>query len=763
MKKWLFSLILLLATSFTYAQNNLIGQVVNAETGEALQHAHIYIKELNRGLLSNDTGFFFLKEIESNKLSVYISYVGFTEFNQQIDLSIGNTYSFPLSPSAFTSSTYVVTATRNKQEVSMIPARVDVIDEERIKSQSASNTDNYLQSVSGIYVNRSGGIFSRNASVSLRGLSSSARTLILLDGVPLNHASGGTINWHMIPVQDIRKIEIIKGPASAIYGMHAMGGVINILTNSPESGLGAEAEFGFGNFNTSAHRITVSNLHEFNKKNLYWSFNVSNKKGDGYFVTPDNLLDWYDAPLSIRETKASIKVGSKLSPSSHIENNFFYYDDIRFSGNEFYEPRGSFEKFNTLQNSLNYSSLFGKTQIDVVAFAHQENYYRLNENINNTELYKLSETFHKKDDIGLFLKVNRRFFKNHILTSGIDLKEGLYDGKVIYRTTTDILNYQGNMLFAGIYAQDEFSLWKNRLSFNLGLRFDHVVFSDGAFGVENPTGETGFIDNESEKYSTKNWQSFSPKVGFRYKFWKSNSFYASVSKGFMPPKTDDLVRSGKISKGFKIANSELQAETLTNYEAGFSLNPSKKINIKTSFYKSFGKNFLYLLQTGDSIDMGDDTYRQIYKRRNIAEVEISGFEIDLNYTFSKALNFQANYTFSQPIISAYKDDEQQTNSSLVGKYLAETPFQQVFSSICWNNKIVNTSVSYNLIGKQFADDLNEFELQRYYLIDLRFSRNFGNHISTNLDIQNILNQKYLDRKGNQSIGRFVLLSIQYKI
>ncbi|MBT7993671.1 MAG: TonB-dependent receptor, partial [Bacteroidetes bacterium] len=186
-------------------------------------------------------------------------------------------------------------------------------------------------------------------------------------------------------------------------------------------------------------------------------------------------------------------------------------------------------------------------------------------------------------------------------------------------------------------------------------------------------------------------------------------------------------------------------------------------NIKTSFYKSFGKNFLYLLQTGDSIDMGDDTYRQIYKRRNIAEVEISGFEIDLNYTFSKALNFQANYTFSQPIISAYKDDEQQTNSSLVGKYLAETPFQQVFSSICWNNKIVNTSVSYNLIGKQFADDLNEFELQRYYLIDLRFSRNFGNHISTNLDIQNILNQKYLDRKGNQSIGRFVLLSIQYKI
>jgi iron complex outermembrane receptor protein len=762
MKNCSFVIICILWSISLQAQVVFRGQVTD-ENSQPLSDVHVYFEELKKGTLTNDSGFFFMPVQNVSVLNIQLSHLGYQKIQQKIKLQASSDFIIQLTPKAYTSSTYVITATRNKQEKEMIPASVDIIDQERLESQSASNTDNYLQSVSGVFVNRSGGIFARNASVSLRGLGSSARTLILLDGVPLNHTAGGTINWHMMSVDEIQQIEVIKGPASAVYGMNAMGGVINILTKNPKEGLGAEATFGFGNYNTSSQNLYVHNTHQFKKRKLYWSFNVSNKKGDGYYLIPENLIDWFDAPLAIRESKASVKIGSKLSATSSIENNFFLYDDIRFSGVDYFEPRGSFEKFKHYFNNLTYTKLFGKTFMSVSLFAQREDYYRLNEKINNSDVYKLTETYHIKDDLGIWLKFNRTVFKKHLLTAGIDLKNGLYDGEVIYRTTTDILNYGGNILFTGIYVQDEFSLFKDKLNINMGIRFDHVKFSKGRFSIDDPTGETGFIQNENHTYQTEIWKSVSPKIGINYKLSKNHSVYVSASKGFMPPKTDDLVRSGKISKGFKIANPLLQPETLINYEAGFNSRLGEKLSMNTAVFQSYGTNFMYLMKTGDSIDMGDDTYRQIMTRQNVAEIEIFGVETAFKFDLTKNISLQANYTYNSPKIVDYSKSADVNDASLIGKFLIETPIHQVFSSINWKNKYINTSISCNYIGEQYIDDLNEYRMQDYYLIDIRLNKAFGKHLFLNLDIQNLLNQKYLDRKENQSIGRFILLTIKYKI
>jgi outer membrane receptor for ferrienterochelin and colicin len=68
----------------------------------------------------------------------------------------------------------------------------------------------------------------------MRGSDESARTLVLIDGVPKNKMSGGFVNWSMINSDEVERIEITKGPVSALYGNNAMSGVINIITKEPE-------------------------------------------------------------------------------------------------------------------------------------------------------------------------------------------------------------------------------------------------------------------------------------------------------------------------------------------------------------------------------------------------------------------------------------------------------------------------------------------------------------------------------------------------
>jgi iron complex outermembrane receptor protein len=152
----------------------------------------------------------------------------------------------------------VISATRYQKAVKDIPAKVDVVKKQEIEAMPVLNTDDIFRSVGNIYVNRSWGIFSKNSSVTMRGLSSSARTLILLDGMPLNAAAGGSINWHMIDPDNIAKIEVTKGPNSALYGNNAMGGVINIITKRPIQPLTAQLNIYGGSYNTFGANLLLS-------------------------------------------------------------------------------------------------------------------------------------------------------------------------------------------------------------------------------------------------------------------------------------------------------------------------------------------------------------------------------------------------------------------------------------------------------------------------------------------------------------------------
>ena len=152
----------------------------------------------------------------------------------------------------------IITSTQTIRLLEDIPAQVNIIKSEEIEEFPLSTVDDILKTTANVYVNRSWGIFSKNASVTMRGLESSSRTLILIDGVPKNKISGGSVSWHNVNPDNIERMEIIKGPASALYGNNAMGGVINIITKKPKEKLSALAKAYYGSYNTYGASLNVS-------------------------------------------------------------------------------------------------------------------------------------------------------------------------------------------------------------------------------------------------------------------------------------------------------------------------------------------------------------------------------------------------------------------------------------------------------------------------------------------------------------------------
>jgi len=131
----------------------------------------------------------------------------------------------------------VVTATRSAQSLADAPAAVTVVDEKTIDSKDVSRLGDAIQQVPSLYLQN--GAFgpsqgtSGTSNMSLRGIDQS-KTLILLDGQPIQDASSGKVNWRIPFTDDIERIEVVPGAFSSLYGSNAIGGVINIITKQPD-------------------------------------------------------------------------------------------------------------------------------------------------------------------------------------------------------------------------------------------------------------------------------------------------------------------------------------------------------------------------------------------------------------------------------------------------------------------------------------------------------------------------------------------------
>lgn len=762
-KRNLLIIILIFAGYISRSQCTFEGKISSSEDSKPLANANILIKELNIGAVSNNEGYFKIEGIKEGTYNICVTYIGYEDNCKKMFISDKalNKHSFFLNKKIQNLSDVSITASRNDEDNTEVPASISIIKSYQIAEYPSLNADDILRTVPGIKVDRGNGIYSKNASVTMRGLSGSYRTLVLIDNVPINKSDGGGINWNRINPDNIERIEILKGPNSAIYGGNAMGGVINIITNKPSNKLSVRAKAYYGTYNTFGGDLFLGSSLIKNDKGFYFEAIGNLRKGDGYIIQPDSLLDENCVKTYLSEYTSSLRVGYQFRKNSSLEAEFTYYYDKRGAGYRIFEPEGSYDSYPTMYGRLKFDHVFKKTHLIINAFYQDENYYRQNETVKKqTGKYTLFNTDSKRKDFGLWTNAITTISENQNIIYGIDIKQGNVDGSDIYYTSTDVLTNKGIMNNGALFAQFEQALFKRKFIINAGLRFDVAQYTGGSFNIAEPSVLSDFLMQFCGDYTPSLNTALSPKIGLVYKMMKNSKLYLSYSKGFRAGTLDDMCKNGNITKGIKLANPQLKPETLNNVEFGYSIN-YKGFNIDHSIYYSIGNDFQYFVGTGDSVDTGSDKLKPVLKRENISKVRIYGTEISVSYAFLKYFNVNANYSYCSSTILDF-DTTQYIAKDLNGKFLMQVPPNQFSAGIEFKNRFMNFGFYYYFVDKQWYDDENTIITPAYQGLDFKASARIKDFLYFSLTIQDILNQRYTDNKGYLSPGRFFMGNIVYK-
>lgn len=672
-----------------------------------------------------------------------------------LSLLLATVFSFgQIDQDTITTKEVVVTANRYEKEIDEIPAKIELIKSTEIEQMPVNNLDDVFNSVSNVNVNRSWGPFSKNSSVTMRGLSSSARTLILLDGVPLNVAAGGSVNWHMIDPDNVARIEITKGPNSALYGNNAMGGVINIITKKPNTPLSISSNTYIGSYQTFGQHLRVTGSKIKEDKGLYWGLNGFGRKGNGYFFDTEASRDYTDTTTFIWEYNGGGYLGYQFNGQHKLEVSLDYYDDLRNIGIQVFEKNGNYYKFTNAIIKANYWGRIKGFNITANAYRKQQNYFNQKEKINSGGEYKLVESSSIDIDEGIWIGIDKMISEKNHITFGTDLKHGNTDYQDIYFTSPDEVYYNGDYHFFALFAQDEHD-FNRKFKLVSGLRFDYAHFYNGDFTVKNPSSATAYPRDIYDAYTEQAWSALSFKLAINYKQSEILRHYFSIASGFNPPKLDDLCRSGKISKGIKVANPELKPEKLYNIEAGTFITLDK-LSIEPALYYSRGIDFHYLVNLGENVDLGSEVL-PLLQKQNISDMEIIGAEINVKYQILNNLRLSTNYSYNYSTILKYHSME---GNDLSGKYAVEVPPHQFYAGLFYQFKNLNTSLSYRFTDEQWVDDANTQKVEGYSIFDFKMSYTLKKHFQVYVDIQNLFDVEFVDRKGYPSPGRYVLLGLK---
>lgn len=213
----------------------------------------------------------------------------------------------------------IVTASRVAQPISEAIGSVTVITREEIEARQAQSLQDLLRGEAGVDIANNGGL-GKSSSIFLRG-GNATQTLILVDGVRISAATAGTTSIEFIPVDQIERIEIVRGPRSSLYGSDAIGGVIQIFTRRNS---GMHASVGFGSHNTQEYSAGFGIEHSglrFNANGNYLQSEgfdacVGTYSGGCYTIEPDN--DAY------RNTSGSAHLGYAFGTVADLELSTLY-------------------------------------------------------------------------------------------------------------------------------------------------------------------------------------------------------------------------------------------------------------------------------------------------------------------------------------------------------------------------------------------------------------------------------------------------------
>ncbi len=661
----------------------------------------------------------------------------------------------------------VVTATRTEEPLKTIPGRVEVITREEIKDLPVQTVDEALSYVSGVQVNRQS-LYSHSTTVSMRGLGQEqGRTLVLMDGMPMNSSDTGSVNWNRINLEDIQRIEILKGPAASIYGNNAMGGVINIITQKPTKYFQGMLASQYGSYNDWQLRGSAGFRTSEDKKGLWGRISARYHNASGYKTTPVDERDHFTAKNFINEKTLNGKMGYDFTETNNVELQYTMDNQLVGEGEEIFAYNGVHRGYNTgvIQGRINlaYEGWSGTANV----YFSNTNYARTQEKGDATSDYlELLDEYSRVDsqvnrkEFGILTNISRQWGPN-TFTAGFDFRDGLMDGTDYSRVPdfTFATDY-GKIRNLGAFFQDQIKLFDDKLIILAGLRYDSATTYDGRYDTDIES-----LSDYNASYPSHTWDQWSPRVSAKYFFLDNLSAYLSYGHAFRAPVLDDMYRSGKMRGGSKIANPSLGPETTDSFELGVDYQPFENLKLSGTGYCTLGKDFQYYV----NVDEG------IYQKQNVGKVHIWGAEFDVDYEPFKFTDIElfrrftlfGNYTFNDSRIVDFPEEPE-----LNGKLLTYTPQNSFNVGFTWFNKYINNKFTLQYNGKMYTDDANTDgeSIDQNAILSGKIWRNFdfiseyGRNVEMSLAVDNILGFRYINSRNSNSMnmGRTFYLELTCK-
>lgn len=302
-----FSLVITQMPNWAIAQQNntkqtaaiLKGKVTDAATGQALQGATVYFPDTKKGTLTNEKGEYQLQLTTGNHM-VEVSFIGFAITSKNINVTAVTEQNFALSHTAVETSNVTVTSFLRATSTKRTPTPISIIKKEELFRGAATNFIDALSKTPGVTQLSTGPAISKPI---IRGLGYN-RVVVLNDGVRQEGQQWGDEHGIEIDEYNVSRIEVLKVPASIIYGSEALSGVINVVSNVPVA-QGAIRGNLFTNYqsnnNLQGYHFDIAG----NNKGFVWGLNGTSKQAGDY----QNKYDGYVYNSKFKELNGSAYLG----------------------------------------------------------------------------------------------------------------------------------------------------------------------------------------------------------------------------------------------------------------------------------------------------------------------------------------------------------------------------------------------------------------------------------------------------------------------
>jgi outer membrane receptor protein involved in Fe transport len=657
--------------------------------------------------------------------------------------------------------------TRTEQQVGDMPASVTLLRAEEIKQSPAVAADDILRQAPTFSLFRRTSSLAAHPTaqgVSLRGVGPSgvSRTLVLIDNVPFNDPFGGWVYWTRVPLASVERVEMIEGANSSLYGNYALGGVINIVTTSPE---GRTFKVRTSVAGRATHKV------DFFGANAWDKFSVAAEgtafDTNGYFVVPEleggaPLRGIIDSRATVDYENFTVKLD--YSPTDRIttflRGGYFSEDRVNAKGPTTTGLIVPSELNNTYWKSVSTGvrvRMSDESDLQARVWGNFEtfhsNFHALTSppSRNGSRLSLMQRV--PVNDTGGMAQWSRALGSKNYITIGADWRwtdgdsrEQAMNGASTAVATNIIAG--GTQRSIGVFVQDLVSV-TDRLQLTLSARLDHWKNYDAhnlrtsaTTGLPLATNRPSCnVDSTVPCLADKKNTVGNPRVGALYRFSDAVSVWSSVSWGFRAPTLNELYRQFSLGGITTLANAQLGPERLIAGEGGVTYSPTRNFTWRSNWFVNRFTNPVSNVTISATDRM----------RQNLGKTRIWGLQSEVDYRLQNYWRVSLAYLYD--VAKVIESPPDSTGTSLVGKFLAEVPKHRGSVEVAYSNpRIITAAAALHITGGQYDNDLNTLWLPYYGVVEFNVSRRLTRGLEAFFGVQNLFDREFYVQRSPTTLG-----------